>query len=474
MRLEHLFQSIAFRMSVSIALIIGMTAIAVGWLILSEEKSALEVDLQNKGRYIAELMSHHIVEPLLYEEHYSIFFLLQGSINSGDSIIVYAEVRDKNGSRIVSAFKNNEWRGLKFPPYQYDGSGKEVSIIEDDVLPVYYIIEPITATGLGTIGFLQVCITKEQMYEKLGAARQKLMVLSAIIILFGILLGLWMARRVLKPVLLLNKGVKMISEGEIGVELPVVGEGEIRELSLSFNRMSAKLKELLDTIQSAQDHLIRKEKLYAIGEFSAGVAHEIKNPFTAIKMLIQTAQQKNHALTEQDFSIIDGEINRIDTIIRTFLAFARPEKTEMTSVDINEVVNEVITITKPQMERSSISVEENFSPDMPMIRGSHDSLKQGILNIVLNAIQAMNSKGGLIRIETERKGNNISVTVCDNGSGISQENLQKIFDPFFTTKEEGTGLGLSLTHNIIHDHAGTIEVDSFPGNGTTVRINLPV
>lgn len=474
MSIENLFKGIAFRISISIAIVVAATTMAVGWLILREERKTLESELKSKSTYLAEIMSHHIVEPLLYEELHSLFSILDGSMKSEDSLVVYAEILERNGEVIVTAFKSKKWRDAKLPLHSFEEPLSDVNIVEDELLQVYHITVPIEAETLGTIGYLRLIITKELLFSTLKEVKQKLYFLAAAVILVGIIIGLWMARKVLMPIIMLHKGVIRIGEGEVGVEVPVVGHGEIKELAISFNRMSRKLKELIDTIKSAQEHLVRTEKLYAVGEFSAGVAHEIKNPLTSIKMLIQTAQRKRQTLTNKDFRIIEEEIDRIDKIIKEFLAFARPEKTERTNININEVINEVITITRPKMDQSAIRLEQNFSSSVPMIKGSHDALKQVFLNIVLNAIQAMDGEKGKLHIETSTNNNEISIIVNDNGVGIRKSDLKRIFDPFFTTKEEGTGMGLALTHNIINDHSGKIEIDSSPGKGTTVRIDLPL
>jgi signal transduction histidine kinase len=474
MVLKKIFSSIAFRISISIAVVVAVSSIAVGWLILREERKTLETELQNKGRYLAELMANHVVGPLLQEDGNTIFSLLKGSMKSKESLIVYSEVYDKNRELVVKAYKNEEFREMKLPPYGFEDSIIKIDIREDSNLPVYHLSLPIYEESHGTIGFLRICITKEFLYRTLANVKQKLYLLVAAVIFVGILLGLWLARKILRPVLILNKGVKRIGDGEVGVEIPVVGEGEIKELALSFNKMSGKLKELIDDIKAAQGNLVRTEKLYAIGEFSAGVAHEIRNPLSSIKMLIQALESKKQAISSKNFAIIQGEIDRIDRIIKGFLAFTRPEKTEKKDVNINDVLKEVITLTRPKMEQSAIHLKENLSFDLPTIKGNNDSLKQVFINLVLNAIQAMDEEGGTLSIETATYNGNLSTIIKDTGVGIPEKNLKTIFDPFFTTKDDGTGMGLALTYNIVNSHSGKIDIKSTPKIGTTIKVELPL
>lgn len=471
---SRFFKSIAFRISIAITIVVTATTITVGEMTLREERKILELEVKNKSRYLAELMSHNIAEPLYQKMYDTIFTLLQGSVKSSESVVVFAGVYDMNGTEVARAYKDEKYRQIIPPPYDFNNAGENISIVEDGRLPIYHLSLPVKKKPAGTVGFLRLCITKESLVGTLKNVRQRLYLLGAAIIFMGILLGLWMTRTVLRPILVLSEGVKMVGEGELGVEVPVVGTGEVKELALSFNRMSGKLKELINTIKSAQAHLVRTEKLYAVGEFSAGVAHEIKNPMTSIKMLMQTVRNKRQELTSKDLLVVEEEINRIDNIITEFLAFARPSRAEKSDININDVVDEVITVTKPMMEQSEIHLLNTFASSLPVIRGNSDALKQVFLNIVLNAIQAMEGKGGSLKIDTSLRGNNIYIIIKDSGVGIPPENLNRIFDPFFTTKKKGTGMGLTLTYNLINEHSGKIHVDSKPGEETTVTVELPV
>ncbi len=474
MRSRPFFDSVAFRISISIAVVIAASMIAVGWLILRDQEITLEEELKSRGRNLAELMSHNIVEPFLYEERHEMFSLIKGSMIGKNNVIVFAEVYDKNGEAIVSAYKDAAYMKMELPPYDFENPIGGIYVEEDNSLPVYHISSPIDVETYGTIGFLRMSITKEFLYNKLKSVRQKLYLLATVVTFIGIMLGLYMARKVLQPILILNRGVKRVGEGEVGVEVPVVGYGEIRELSLSFNSMSVKLKELIDKMKSAQEHLVKTEKLYAIGEFSAGIAHEIKNPLTPIMMLMSRVKEEGESLTVEDIDVIEEEMHRIDNIVKEFLAFARPDNSEKRIVNINNVLSEVTTITRPKIKQSAIRLVEKYLPSLLEITGNHDSLKQVFLNIMLNAIQAMDGSGGALTVETSNENGNVRVLISDSGVGIPGEDLKKIFDPFYTTKKEGTGMGLAITYSIINDHSGRIDIDSTPGSGTDVKVTLPI
>ena len=473
MKLNHIYNSIGFRISFSIAALIAAATIIVGLLILREEKKTLELELQKKGGYIARMLRQHVVEPLLYEERYEVYSVLNSSMIDEESLVVYGEVYDNNRELVVRSFRDDNWQNVELPPFYFDDLTNERTVREDRELQLYHISLTIDVEPVGPVGFLRLGITKKFLLMTLQEVKLKLLLFSAGMIFLGVILGGWTARKIIKPIHVLNNGVKRIGEGEVGVEIPVVGEGEIKELALSFNKMSGKLKELINDITAAQENLIRTEKLYAIGEFSAGVAHEIKNPLTSIKLLMQTLAHKKQAISSQDFAIIEGEINRIDHIVKEFLAFARPKKVEKKDVNINDALQEVITITWPKMKQSRIELVKMLSSDLPAIKGNSDGLKQVFLNVVLNAIQAMDDGDTLI-IKTRANEKHLLVEIKDSGFGIPEKNLKNIFNPFFTTKENGTGMGLAIAYTIISDHSGKLSVESKTGIGTTVKVELPL
>ncbi len=471
MSIKRLFRSIAFNISISIAFVVISTAATIGWLMLREERHVLEIELQKKGAYIADIISQQMVEHLLYEERYAIYSLLQSSMTAEKGIVVFGEVYGLKGEPIVKVYDE------KLQPPLIDKAvllgSQSITLRDNPAYQLYDISAPIVAKGFGIIGYLRLGITKKFLIETLNDVKRKLYLLSSIIVLIGLIAGLWMARRIIRPVLILNEGIKRIGMGELGAKLKIVGDGEIKELSIAFNEMSRKLKESIDALKAAQENLIRSEKLYALSEFSAGLAHEIKNPLTSIKMLMQTAKEKNYALCAEDINIIEGEINRIDRIVKDFLAFARPAKVEFVSTDINAILKEVITLIKPNIEQLHINLIEELDYSIPQIKAHSDSLRRAILNIVLNGIQAMKD-GGTLTIASSMRDSMVSACIQDTGPGIPDEALKHIFNPFYTTKEDGTGMGLAIVYSIVREHGGTVEVDTVVNRGTAVSVLLPV
>mgnify|MGYP000566132480 CR=1 FL=1 len=219
----------------------------------------------------------------------------------------------------------------------------------------------------------------------------------------------------------------------------------------------------------------RSATLAAIGELAAGTAHEIRNPLTAIKGFLQLMQRKKEARVgdlSDYLDIVLTEVDRINTIVSEFLKLARPEKVELYPVHLHEVISSVWELLKSKALLHKVHMVLDMDRETPAILGNVDLLKQVIINLVNNAIQA-SRPGGTVRVATTRLENGARLVVADDGTGIEPPVLQRIFDPYFTTRDEGTGLGLAITNRIVNDHNAVIDVSSTPGQGTEFRVDFP-
>lgn len=465
--------SIAFRLSASIAVVVMATALTVASVILSEEQETLENHLKVRALQLGEIMTRQMVEPLLYEERYTIFSLFQSYIHTADSVIVYAEVYDQEAKFLLTSAQDLSVKPLPVELSAYREKAGFVNqsnaIIEGKAFDLIY---PVTTQRLGLIGYLRLGITPEHLISTIADIKTKVLTLTVAIVFSGILAGLWMARRIIQPILILNRAVLHLEEETLGEDIEVLGVGEIRELTLSFNAMSKKLKDSMLAIKKAQDTLVRKEKLYVLGEFSAGLAHEIKNPLTPIKMLIQRASEQNEALEGTDLVIVNEELKRIDKIVSQFLGYAQMNEFRIESADINKLVKDVVVLTKQKIEKSGVDLSINVDDTPLKCDTSVDGLKQVVINLILNALQAM-PHGGLLTLFVYRDDKHVKIEVKDTGVGMTAEQKMKAFDPFFTTKQNGTGLGLAVVWNIIETLNGSIEIISEPKQGTNVVVSLP-
>jgi len=224
--------------------------------------------------------------------------------------------------------------------------------------------------------------------------------------------------------------------------------------------------------------LIQAERLAAVGELAAGVAHEVNNPLGGLQNFVKM-MKKEPGNTSQNLEFLDlmsEGLKRIEVIIKQLMAFSRPYSMHMTNYSLNEIVESSLRFVDHRIKEQSTCLEKVLSPGLPEIYGDADNISQVIINIIVNALDSMSSGGNLI-IKTgycDHQPSNIQVTITDSGTGIREEILNKIFNPFFTTKEMGSGLGLAISKRIMDDHNGNILVESKVGEGTTFYICLPV
>jgi len=263
------------------------------------------------------------------------------------------------------------------------------------------------------------------------------------------------------------------------------GLDDIEFLSILGNQISVAIenarlyeaeKEATQQLRSAQQQLVHTERVAALGEMSARVAHEINNPLGIIKNYLLLVQRSTGGNVEAGnyIDIVGQEIDRIARIVRELLDFHRPEKAVSQPIDIEAVVEDVLVLMDRQFEKLGIEVSRHFTKNLPLVMGSPENFKQVALNIVINACDAMTG-GGQLNIGLDRRGDLIVVDFCDTGTGIEAELIPRIFEPFFTTKEEGkgTGLGLAVCYGIIKRHNGTITYKN-TDTGGCFEIMLPV
>ena len=249
-----------------------------------------------------------------------------------------------------------------------------------------------------------------------------------------------------------------------------------QELKTFSQQMEEKIQKTTADLRKTEAQLIRSEKLAALGQLAAGFAHEIRNPLTSINILIHSMREKPPSgdSYKEDFKVIEEEIHRINEIVDQFLRFAKPAPPLLEKTEVSSIFEETLQLLRPQIEKQLIVVEKEFQP-LPIILIDREQMKQAILNLLLNAIQAMPGAGHLtLKGQNSEDGQWIHLSIQDSGVGIPGEDMNKLFDPFFSTKEGGIGLGLSIAHRIIDQHHGKIEVESTPGEGTLFTVWLPV
>ena len=272
---------------------------------------------------------------------------------------------------------------------------------------------------------------------------------------------------------------------EIAAETDLDTVGGTRRVSVSVQAIQENGERMgalvtlrdLDSIESINTQLQVSERLAALGRITAGVAHEVKNPLNSMRLWLENLKESLPAEpdsgSQQAVQVLDKEIDRLDAVVKRFLDFTRPMEVRLEATQLADVLKEVIDIAKPQLQKTKIVVAQLLPIDVPEVYVDRALLKQAVLNLVLNAVEAMPT-GGQLRLMLSRRGEMAEITVGDTGKGIPLENRQKVFQLFFTTRPGGSGIGLASTFRIVQLHNGSIDFTSEVGRGTTFRIELPL
>jgi two-component system, NtrC family, sensor kinase len=341
--------------------------------------------------------------------------------------------------------------------------------------------------GDNSLGYVLLS-SYEDSQIALQRTKQILLEVSYCAILFGAAVIWFLVNRVTRPLRELRDSAEAVGRGDFSRRVLVRSKDECGELAVSFNRMTenvqqsrAQLEKTVETLKGTQEQLIQSEKLSAVGEFVAGVAHELNNPLAAVLGFSEMLKETETGETPKRYlDMIFKSAQRCQKIVQSLLSFARRHQPERKPVSVNKLVEAVLEIVAYPLRTSNIEVVTKFDPRLPVVMADEHQIQQVFLNIVNNARQALeahqNQSGSRIKITTETCEPNVRVIIQDNGPGISEENLRRIFDPFFTTKEvgKGTGLGLSLCYGMIKEHGGNIKPTSRPGEGATFTIELPI
>ena len=335
------------------------------------------------------------------------------------------------------------------------------------------------------IGYLLLSSYDEPL-KFLQATQQRLLLVGLFGIGLSTLVVWWLIGRVTRPLRQLRDSAVAVGHGDFSRRVEINSQDEFGGLAVAFNQMTenvqasrVELEKTVETLKATQNQLIQSEKLSGIGEFVAGVAHELNNPLTSVMGFAELLQQSDMPEQQRRYlDVIFKSAKRCQKIVQSLLSFARRHAPERKVVSVNEIVDSAVEILQYQMRTSNIEVLTHLDPALPASDVDPHQMQQVFLNIINNARQAMEGRDekSWLRVTTKLVEDRVQIIFEDNGPGIPEENLKKIFNPFFTTKEvgKGTGLGLSLCYGIVSEHGGTITPYSEPGKGATFVIDLPV
>ncbi len=403
-------------------------------------------------------------------------------------------------------------KGVEFVLLTYPVTTRRATVSKENLGAVSSPSSVSEQADTEVIGEVLMGITLDNLQKEVTKSQTAAILLTLMVVFSAIIIMTAFVRIITRPIESLVEVTDKISKGDLSKTVEVHWQDEIGLLAESFNRMIASLKKSQEEIEEynrtleekiiertteleeAQAQLIQTEKMAAIGQLAAGVAHELNNPLGGILGYSQFALEKIQTKKLSEFTPKDQESfsrylkdietqsRRCKAIVQNLLKFSRTSQTvEFLETDINQVLEETLTFIDHQLMMNQITLRKYYDRNLPKAQGNPGQLQQVFTNIIINAMHA-SKPGSEILLSTRflpplgEFSGAVEIAVTDHGHGISEENLKKIFEPFFTTKEigKGTGLGLSVSYGIVKEHGGEIKVKSRVGEGTTFTIIIPL
>ena len=323
--------------------------------------------------------------------------------------------------------------------------------------------------------YAMVVLKNDKKETASRAARPLIYTLS--VVLFSSVITLFLVWRFTRPIADLSNAARQVAAGNLCVRVREKPRtDEMGELAAQFNRMTQQLEKK----QELEAQLKEAEKSAVVGRLGSAIAHEIRNPLNYINLTLDHLRVKfapEETEKREDFekltAQLKAEVARINSQIGDFLNYSRPPTPILQSTDVRKVIENSLLIVEAQAADCSIKISLVEHENVPQILADADYLRSLFNNLLINAVQSMEGKGGNLSVKISPDENFVKIEISDTGKGISEENLEKIFEPYFSTKETGTGLGLAIVQKVVDVHNGTIEVTSKEGEGTHFVVRLP-
>jgi signal transduction histidine kinase len=460
---------------VLIILVMGV----IGYLTIKRDKDILIKETVKQGKLLAETLAIPIINDMVYEklglieEGGLLDYYITEIYNKKEINLVYIMILDKDG-KVISHSDVKEYGKFFNDPISIRAIHSDNTRIQKffDTKIRHHIIDvatPLIISG-ERWGTLRLGISLEKLEHKISSTMINIIILTVLLLTGGFITIFFITRHFIKPISILANTMEEVGKGNLDVKVNIQRSDEFGILCKQFNKM-------IENLKKAQDNIIYTEKMASIGKLASGIAHEINNPLGGMLNCIYMLNKEGSANKRDKYlNLLREGLEQIGETIRKLLTFAQSGNMDvkMEFKDINKIIEEVIPLIEYRLRKNRIKLNLNLSKEMVPILLDITGIKQVLVNIILNAIDAM-PQGGNLTISTKKEEEYLIISISDTGYGIPEEDLKRIFEPFFTTKPlgKGTGLGLSVSYGIIKNHRGDIIVKSRIGVGSTFIIRIP-
>jgi len=464
----------------------GLSIIALmatlGFIAVERERSLLYEEVESQGRLLGETLAIPIINDLIYER---LGLIEEGGLldnyvmeifNKKDLDLLYIAILDESG-KVISHNDIREYG--KF--YNDSLTLRALNSLEPLIQSFTFNKEPALdfafplSIGKKRWGTLKFGVSLKRMKEEVLSTVLRIVLLTVIFLFIGFAMIVVLSQRLIRPITELAGTMEAIKGDHLNVRVPVKGDYEIAVLTEKFNSLLERIRESQEELKKTHERLRQSERLASIGILATGIAHEINNPlgglFNCLEIL--NARGDNPELRKRYLELIKEGLERIETTVNRLLYMARKKEHRLEEINLRYAVRNVFGLIEFRANKLRIRFNNNVPEDISIL-GDMQDFQQVLLNLFINAVQAM-PEGGDLTVNAFKDDSQIILEVIDTGTGIKDEHISRIFDPFFTTKPpgEGTGLGLWLTYEIVKNYNGDIKVESEIGKGSRFIITFP-
>jgi signal transduction histidine kinase len=485
----------AYQIGAFVLLSLIIFGVISGLIIRAKYAESLREDLITKGKSIAGGLSNSMSRNLISEEMKDLKALLREL--SRIYGVLYILVFDSSGNVVGHSFHEEVPVGLESIKRRREGI-KEVAFPGGN--GAIDIAAPIDA---GPMGSIHVGMDLDVIQRSLDIVPVIVWRIFLVSLICAASVAVIVYFRTIRPISFLTESVRQIGKGNPTGRIPIRSADELGILARSLEQMSADLERYHQQLEAktveleiskeelqrqneetrkAQAQMIRSEKFASMGQLAASIAHEISNPLAGILTYVKLIRRKLEAGQTFDdqretyvhyLLTMERETERCGHIVKNLLDFARSSGPDLREIDVHRVIEDTLFLLNFKLMMSDVVLEKEYE-DIPLVSGDFGQLKQVFLNVIINAVEAMKGDTRKLRIHTRfhRESQTVLVEIRDTGEGIPQANIYRVFDPFFTTKPRGTGMGLAVVYGILEKHNADISIDSAPGKGTKVTVQL--
>ncbi len=478
--------SLQTKFMLSVIALLCLLASLILFVIEKREVKAIYEEQKNIGIVIAKNIASLIYSQLFVWDEEGIEESIEAEV---DEKLIYIVIYDRFRSPLTATRFIKDYDEI----YSFSLLGQQVDKnsffserkrLEDQdseqVLRILEVEVPIFVKGSpDRWGSIKIGLSLEETRKEMRETRLMLLLIGSVGLLIGVLGAILLAKRITGPLKKLVEATVKISKGHFSQRINITSQDEIGNLARSFNKMSRQLLQARKKEEAANQKLVQAEKLASIGRISAGIAHEIRNPLTSVKLNIQKLMQSDNLdeVEKEHLNISQEGIKYMEKSIKDLLDFTRASELELARFSIEQILEESVKTLADSLALKKVTLKRNFRDELPQVLVDGDKLRQVFLNILRNAYEAVD-EGGEITISLsllkERSRKIIKVVMSDNGCGIPDKERDVIFELFYTTKTTGIGLGLAIARKIIEQHNGSIQLSENAKKGTSFEILIPV